>query len=116
MKASKVVVLALILAFLLAAVSVTPSAAWDKSGSSGIVPPPPPDPGGPKPITEGDPWDDDDGGGPDGSNVGHGVIIITPSNLPGWITKLTVIYYQMKAPMVPTIGRKVVKNRVTISK
>jgi len=116
MKASRVVVLALILAFLLAAVSVSPTVAWDKRGTPGVITPPPPDDGDPEPITEGDPWDDNEGGGPEGADIGHPVVIVTPSDLPGWITKFTVMFYKVKISVAHSIDQKVVKKRANISK
>lgn len=110
MKASRLVVLALFLAFLLG--TVPSSVAWDGRVVPVIATP---DTDDPKPITEGDPWDDNDDGGPDGTNIGSGVII-SQFGLPGWFTKYRVTIYRVKTLTENLDVRKVEKKKANISK
>jgi len=111
MKASKMMVLAVCLAFLLGA--VPSSIAWDGRVVPLISTPEVDDP---EPITEGDPWDDNEDGGPDGANVGPDIIIVNQLGLPWWFTKYHIVISKVSSVTVDAIDRKVIKKRATTSK
>lgn len=111
MKASKIVVLAVFLAFLLG--TVPSSIAWDGRVLPKDVTPNVDDP---EPITEGDPWDDNEDGGPDNAVIGSNVIIINQLGMSWGFMKYHFSTYKVRLVKVDDTVRKVDRKKTTTSK